>query len=173
MKHVVRFLTGFFWISLAGPGWALQMPLPDSVALKANPPVVAHPSRDVIDVLNHWYPRLKLTPNDSATLHEGKRFFLLIPQVGYTLQTRGLVAVLANAAFRRPEANMSSITSQISYTQNNQAIFTLNSMIWSHNNEYLWMNDWRLMHYPQATCGLGMYTTLDRPVKTVYSYFRF
>lgn len=174
MKHIVRFLTGFLWIGLTIQGWASQMPLSDTLALKATQPVTVQPvkSRDVIDVLSHWYPRLGLVPHDSAALHEGKRFLLVIPQVGYTLQTRGLVAVLTNLAFRRPRANMSSITGQISYTQNNQAILTVNSTIWSHDNRFFWMNDWRLMHYPQATYGLGMYTTTDRLVNMDYSYFR-
>lgn len=176
MKHVVRLLAGFLWVGLTSQVQAVQMPLTDTIALSANPIVASRPTRnrDIVDVVHQWYPRLRITPHDSSTLHEGKRFFIFIPEIGYTLQTRGLVAVLANAAFRRPHANMSSITGQVSYTQNNQIIFTVNSLIWSHDNRYMWMNDWRLMHYPQATYGLGMFTsTTDRVVNMDYSYFRF
>ena len=69
---------------------------------------------------------------------------------------------------------MSSMTTMLSYTQNNQAILTANSAIWSTDNRFLFTSDWRLMHYPQATYGLGMYTSTDtRVVNMDYAYFRF
>lgn len=139
------------------------------------PPTIKPVSRqqDVADLARRWFPRLHITPHDSSTLQEGNHFLLVIPQVGYTLQTRGVAAVLVNAAFRKAHANMSSMTGQISYTQNNQIILTANSMVWMPGNRFLWTNDWRLMHYPQATYGLGMYTSTDRVINMDYAYFRF
>ena len=176
MKSRLRLFAGFLLLSLATiTCHALQLPLADTMAVKNSEPVIrqAPPLHDVADLVNRWYPRLRVTPHDSSTLHEGKRFVLVIPQIGYTLQTRALVAVLVNTPFRRPRANMSSMSTQLSYTQNNQIILVANSMVWSHDNRFLWTNDWRLMHYPQATYGLGMYTTTDRVVNMDYAYFRF
>ena len=130
--------------------------------------------QDVADLAHRWFPRLPITPHDSTTLREGGRFVLIIPQLGYTLQTRLLAAVLVNVAFRNPRANMSSMTGMLSYTQNNQLILTMNSAVWSAENRFLTLSDWRLMHYPQATYGLGMYTSTDtRVVDMDYAYFRF
>lgn len=174
MKFCVRLCIGL-WLAFrsALPGYALQMPFPDTMAhAQATTKPVAK-QQDVVDVFRRWCPRLHLVPHDSATFQEGKHFWLIIPQVGYTLQTRGLIAVLVNAAFRQPRANMSSMTGQVSYTQNKQVILTANSLIWTAGNRFVWTNDWRLMHYPQATYGLGMYTSTDRVINMDYAYFRF
>ena len=174
MKVVTQTCLGLFFVLLSVlTSHAVQMQPPDTMAI--TPPAFKQVTKqqDIADVVKRWFPRLPINLHDSAALQEGKRFLLVLPQVGYTLQTRGLAAVLANAAFHNPQANMSSITGQLSYTQNNQIIFTANSLIWSSNNRYLWTNDWRLMHYPQATYGLGMYTSTDRVINMDYAYFRF
>ena len=176
MSFIVRLLTGTILLYLTTfTCRAIQMQPLDTMAVPVSPPVVRHATyqHDIADVIKRWWPRLPITLHDSATLQEGKRFLLIIPQVGYTLQTRGLAAILVNAAFRNPHANMSSMTGQLSYTQNNQVILTANSSIWMAGNRYLWTNDWRLMHYPQATYGLGMYTSTDRVINMDYAYFRF
>ena len=177
MKPVTHLLVGFVWLILsASLCHANQMPLADTIGVAANgqPEKSAPQQQDIADYAKRLFPRWHLAAHDSSTLHEGRRFVLVIPQVGYTLQTRALVAVLVNTPFRRPRANMSSMTGMISYTQNNQVILTATSSVWSHDNEFLFMNDWRLMHYPQATYGLGMYTSTDtRVVNMDYAYFRF
>jgi len=131
----------------------------------------AVPQKDLVDLLHNWFPRLKT--HDSTTLQDGGKFVWVIPQIGYTLQTRLLAQVLVNAAFRRPNANLSAMTGTMAYTQNGQAIFTATSSVWSHDNRFLFTNDWRLMRYPQATYGLGMYTSTERRVVDMdYSYLR-
>ncbi|AUD05842.1 BamA/TamA family outer membrane protein [Spirosoma pollinicola] len=174
MKLILGLFVSFLVVcsSALTPAVA-QMPLADTIA--TNTTAIRHvpPQHDVADLVKRWYPRLPITQHDSSTLHEGKRFVLVIPQIGYTLQTRGLVAVLVNTPFRMANANMSSMTGQVAYTQNNQIIFTSTSSIWTRDNRFLWTNDWRLMHYPQATYGLGMYTSTDRVINMDYAYFRF
>jgi hypothetical protein len=150
--------------------YAMQGLLSDTTGLDDVRPVTH--LQDIADVFKHWFPRLPITPHDSSSLQDGKHFVLIIPQIGYTLQTRGLVAVVVNAAFRKPRANMSSMTVNLSYTQNNQVILMANSAIWSADNRFLWTNDWRLMHYPQATYGLGMFTSTDRVINMDYAYNR-
>lgn len=152
------------------------MPLADTIVVENNASAqkAAPQQRDIADFAKQVFPHWRIATHDPETLQEGKRFVLVIPQVGYTLQTRGLVAVLVNTPFRRPRANMSSMNGMLSYTQNKQVIFTANSAVWSHDNLFHFTNDWRLMHYPQATYGLGMYTSTDtRVVNMDYAYLRF
>ncbi|WP_460995069.1 BamA/TamA family outer membrane protein [Spirosoma harenae] len=176
MKSLIRSFVGFLLLCVSVTTGRAQMPLSDTLSVKTEVPVarLTPPFQDVADLVGRWYPRLRIKPHDSVSLHEGKRFVMVIPQVGYTLQTRALAAILVNTPFRLAGANMSSISTQLSYTQNNQVILIANSSIWSRNNRYVWNNDWRLMHYPQATYGLGMYTSTDRRVVDMdYAYFRF
>ena len=131
----------------------------------------AVPQRDVVDLLRNWFPRMKA--HDSTTLQNGGKFLWILPQIGYTLQTRLLAQVLVNTAFRKVNANVSTLTGTAAYTQNGQAIFTVITSFWNRDNRFLITNDWRLMHYPQATYGLGMFTSVDRRVVNMdYSYFR-
>ena len=68
---------------------------------------------------------------------------------------------------------MSTLTGTATYTRNHQAIFTATSSVWSRDNRMYWTSDWRIMHYPQATYGLGMFTATDRRVIDMdYSYLR-
>ena len=175
MKPVCSLFVGLLLYGLSLTfAFSRQMPLPDTVALQNGSTPLQQPlQQDVADLVKRWLPRLPIKPHDTTTLQDGKRFVLVIPQIGYTLQTRGLVAVLVNAAFRNNRANMSSMTGGLYYTQNNQLILTAASSVWSRDNRFLWTNDWRLMHYPQATYGLGMYTSTDRVVNMDYAYFRF
>ncbi|WP_080056283.1 BamA/TamA family outer membrane protein [Spirosoma aerolatum] len=175
MKLLYCSFVGLLLLIVSDSTCLAQMPLSDTAALSFRLPVTqsVSPTRDVADLVSRWFPRLHITPHDSASLHEGKRFLIVIPQIGYTLQTQLLAAVLLNTPFRRSGANMSTISTQLTYTQNNQAFLTAISQIWSRNNRFLWTNDWRLMHYPQATYGLGMYTSTDRRVVDMdYAYLR-
>ncbi|WP_020595742.1 BamA/TamA family outer membrane protein [Spirosoma panaciterrae] len=175
MKLFYRSFVGLLLLIGSNAIALAQMPLSDTTSSPSNLPFnqSVTPAHDVADLFSRWFPRLHIVPHDSASLHEGKRFLIVIPQVGYTLQTQLLAAVLVNTPFRRPGANMSTISTQLTYTQNNQAFLTALSQIWSRNNRFLWTNDWRLMHYPQATYGLGMYTSTDRRVVDMdYAYLR-
>ena len=176
MKLPIGLRVSLLLLSVTALGQTTQPPLATAVNPKSDTVATPQPSRyqDIADLAHRWFPRLPITLHDSATLREGGRFVLVIPQIGYTLQTRGLAAVLVNAAFRNPRANMSSMTGMLSYTQNNQIILTANSAVWSSDNRILSLSDWRLMHYPQATYGLGMYTSTDtRVVDMDYAYLRF
>ncbi|WP_461099254.1 BamA/TamA family outer membrane protein [Spirosoma luteolum] len=143
---------------------------------QSRPPAPADTARthtvDIVDALNRAWPRLHLRPHDPDRLREGGHFLWIIPQVGYALPTGLLGQVLANLTFRRPSANLSAIVGSLIYTQHKQALFTLTSSIWLPDNRWVVMGDWRLMHYPQSTYGLGMYTSTDRVVSMDYAYLR-
>ena len=155
-------------------GTAAAAPAPaDSLRPAAAPrrgrPAVA----DVVDVVNAAVPRLRLVPHDSLTLAQGRKFVELLPAVGYSQQTGGLVEVAADVTFQAPRANLSSLLGALIYTAHGQSILTLTSSFWAADNRWSFVGDWRIMHYPQSTYGLGMHTSTTEQVVTMdYDYLR-
>ncbi|MGI4863127.1 MAG: BamA/TamA family outer membrane protein [Janthinobacterium lividum] len=165
-----------FWLaqSLCRGGWLLGLCLFGLVA-QAQPtapltlPAAPH---DVADVAHQFYPRL--AAHDSVGLRPGHHALLLVPVVGYTQQTSSLVGLALSLAFRRSQANVSTLVGSATYTLNHQLIFTATSAIWTRSNKWAFVGDWRVMHYPQSTYGLGMYTSTNEGVVSMdYEYFRF
>ena len=135
-------------------------------------PAAPAPATDLVDEVRHVFPRLPA--HDSLSLQQGHKSLLLVPVVGYTQQTGGLAEIAANMAFERPGANMSTLVAAAAYTQKQQLILTATSSVWAAANHWNFVGDWRLMHYPQSTYGLGMYTsTTERVVSMNYEYLRF
>lgn len=162
------------WLLLTESGrvqaQSLPMPAPERNDSTASDTVAA---ADIVDFVKKTWPRLPVHPHEASRLASGGHFVWIIPQVGYSLSTGLLGQVLGNVTFRRPRANLSSIISSLTYTQNQQALLTITSTIWTPGNQWVLTGDWRLMHYPQATYGLGMFTSTDRVVSMDYSYLRF
>jgi hypothetical protein len=127
---------------------------------------------DLSDVARTVFPRLFSPARDTAAVEPGRRYTVLLPAVSYSLATRGLAQVASSTAFRRPGANMSSVVASLAYTQNNQLIFSTISSVWTAANRYYLVADWRLMHYPLNTYGLGMHTTVANAIPMDYKYLR-
>jgi hypothetical protein len=131
------------------------------------------PTADVVDALNAAVPRLHLAPHDSLALARGGKFLALLPAVGYSQQTGALAEVAASVAFRRPGANMSTVLGALIYTARAQAIATVAASVWAADNRWNFTSDYRIMHYPQSTYGLGMHTSTTEQVVTMdYDYLR-
>jgi hypothetical protein len=127
---------------------------------------------DVYDVAHRAYA--PLAPHDSAGLRPGHHTLLLVPVVGYSQQTGGVAGLALSLAFQRAEANVSTLVGSASYTLHHQLIFSATSAVWASDNAWAFLGDWRIMHYPQSTYGLGMYTsTTEGVVSMDYEYFRF
>jgi hypothetical protein len=133
----------------------------------------AQNSIDIIDVyrhvIQHKPPRLA-DEEDSVQTHD--LHISILPVVGYTLQTGFAAALSANAVFHTTKdsnANVSAILSSITYTQYQQVILPLQTYIWTKNNKYNIVTDWRYMKYPQYSYGLGGYTTDSNKFKIDYS----
>lgn len=96
----------------------------------------------------------------------------VLPAAGYTLQT-GFAAVLSgNATFRTTRdssANLSAVLASVTYSQYQQVILPLQTYIWTRDNKYNIVTDWRFMKYPQYTYGLGGHTTDSNKYKVDYS----
>jgi hypothetical protein len=136
-----------------------------------------YPQKDMADVLKEWFghsPKKKINPSPETV--KSNIYLSVFPAIGYTLQTR-LAAILAgNVAFYTDSSNtnLSTITSSIAYTQNQQITLPVQSNIWTKNNKYNFQGDWRFYKYPQQTFGLGSNNSLQNDGDLIkYSYVRF
>ena len=93
-----------------------------------------------------------------------------VPAAGYTLQT-GFAGLLAgNATFNTsPDANTSTILTSFTYTVHNQIILPLQTSLWTKENKYNIVVDWRYLYFPSYTYGLGGYTSLSDGYLITYS----
>ncbi|MVN75809.1 hypothetical protein GO988_05665 [Hymenobacter sp. HMF4947] len=150
------------WLLLAArPGWA-QAPTP--------PP----PTQDVRDLVGALVPSLRPKPTaatDSARPRK-KHELVILPAVAYTLEARLLASVTASLAFQRAGANLSTLSTTLTYTQNQQIILALNGPLWTRNNHSLWLADYRLLHYPQRTYGLGSNSDAEDFIAMDYNLLR-
>jgi len=130
-------------------------------------------AKDLSDVFNSIFHkgRPKVITKDTITT---KPVFSYIPAVGYTLETEFVVSLTGNVAFRTDsQAHISTITSNIGYTQNKQFTFPVESEIWTKDNSYSLVGDYRFYKYPQSTFGLGTNADIKNEDPMDYIYVRF
>jgi hypothetical protein len=130
---------------------------------------------DVIDVLKVIYSKIPVKSHQTDTLsgQENERMFLVFPAPNYSAQTRLQISLASDFVFRLPNANISNLISNFSYTQNAQVILDFRSNFWTKNNALNLVGDYRIMRYPQSTYGLGMHTNTEKVIGMDYDYFRF
>ncbi len=130
---------------------------------------------DLIDLTQRIVNKNSVYRSDSAA--KGRVQLSVFPAVGYTLQTGFAGVIGANAAFytinhHKETDNISTIVSSIAYTQKSQFIFPVAADIWTRNNEYNILTDWRYLKYPSETFGLGGHTQQDSSYDLDYSYIK-
>jgi len=140
----------------------------------ASPDSVPHPTKDLGDLVRQLLPRRHPRPApDSARVARRKAHSLVVlPAVAYTLEARLLATLTASYAFQRPGANLSNLSTTLTYTQNQQIILALNGPLWTTNNHSLWLADYRLLHYPQQTYGLGSNASINDAIAMNYNLLR-
>ena len=98
------------------------------------------------------------------------------PAIEYSTQTGLAFNTTFNFAFytsTHPEQNISSVLVAPAYTQKQQIIIPAQLSIWSKDNKYNFIGDWRFMKYPEDTYGLGGYSQYNNGYKLNYNYVRF
>lgn len=135
-----------------------------------------HHQKDIIDVL------LLITRKDPNkrfdTTNKKKRriYFSGAPSPEFS-EVTGFGAVIgAQAAFYthdKNSTNISTLQTSIGLTENAQIVLPLLSSIWTKDNKYNIVGDWRFMKFPEDTYGLGGLTTLNDGYKVNYDYIRF
>lgn len=125
---------------------------------------------DVADMLEAFFNYKPATTVDTVT---SKPTFTIVPAIGYTLVTKFAVVLSGNMAFRAgPKSRISTIITSIAFTQNKQFTFPVLSNIWSKDNKYNFIGDFRLYKYPQSTFGLGSNSNIHHEDPMDYSYVR-
>ncbi|MFI5150734.1 MAG: hypothetical protein ACHQRM_13445 [Bacteroidia bacterium] len=122
---------------------------------------VSVPGKDILDVLHHTLKSDRFTSRDTICQKTGRLHISVVPAAAYTLVTRWAVVLAANGAFytdEKKDANLSLINTSLAYTQNKQIIFPIHTTIWTKENKYNLLGDWRFYQYPQYTYGLGANT---------------
>jgi len=126
---------------------------------------------DVTDVLEDVFKIKHKATVDSVT---SKPTVSIIPAIGYSLVSRLGVVLSGNVAFRTgPQSRISTIVASTAYTQNRQYTLPVQTSIWSKNNEYNFVGEYRFYKYPQSTFGLGSSSNIKNEDPMDYSYFQF
>jgi len=130
--------------------------------------------KDMVDVFRslgkHKIDTAAPVKSDSSKYH-----FSIVPAIGYTLSTGFAIIVASNVAFYTadPEnTNVSSIMVPVVYSQYNQLTIPLQANIWTRDNRYNIITDWRYYQYPQDTYGLGGHSSLENANQIDYSHLR-
>jgi hypothetical protein len=149
----------------------------DTSAARADTTIANYKNqRDAIDILYYILKKDASKRVDTAKILPGKIYFSGAPAIAYQLQT-GLAAVFTGSfAFYtgNPEnTKISSVFADFQYTQKSQLVLPLESNIWSKNNEYNFIGDYRFLKYPEDTYGIGGYTTVNDAYTVNYNYTRF
>ena len=172
------FFTGFFsLVSTAQTKQAIPVVVrsnDDSTKKNEKQPYYSNinDQKDLIDVFQVLLNKnaKKRTDEDSAVFR--KPHVSVLPAVGYTLQT-GFAAVLAaNVAFytsTNRNENVSSVFANVTYSQYQQILFPILTSIWTSDDEYNFVADWRYLKYPSITYGLGSNTSLSDGYTIDYS----
>lgn len=155
------FITIFFLVCIdayAQNGSPISPETPDSMEL-------AH-QRDIRDVVHHIFKPNQLRP-DSGEIKDTRKHYSFVPALGYTLQTGFAgIASVNMAYFNDVQTNtkLSSITTNVTYSQYRQVIIPLQVDIWTKGNRYNFITDIRFISYPSDIYGLGGRTDPNKGV---------
>ena len=130
----------------------------DSIPLSIEKVKEIPPQKDLLDVVGSIFHSKKLSDTIIQQKRDTHLHLSLLPAVGYSLQTGFAGLVSGNMAFYSdtlPYTKISSITSSITYSQNNQIILPLQVNLWSKGNRFNFISDFRYMKYPTNIYGLG------------------
>lgn len=141
----------------------------DSIAYKDSVSQV-----DVLDVLHFILHKKQKKTNFEEERVVGKLYNSILPAFGYSLITGLAVDLTGNIAFYTgilPQQKISSIQYSLVYTQYHQFLLPIQANIWSRDNRYNYIFDWRFLKFPSYTYGLGGTTTAgDGYIVDYYSF---
>ena len=99
---------------------------------------------------------------ETGELKSKKLRVSVVPAAGYTLQTDFAGIIAGNASFYTDtSANASTILMNFTYTVRSQIILPLQTNLWTKNDKYNIVIDWRYLYFPSFTYGLGGHTSLS------------
>jgi len=113
---------------------------------------------------------------DTDMNHSLGPFLSPFPYPGYALVTGYLVGFATNISFytyHSDSAKISSLLFDNAYTQLHQLFSILNSNIFTKQETFNFLGDWRFYQFPTTTYGLGSKTTFADATSVDYNYLRF
>lgn len=129
---------------------------------------------DITDYVKNIFRRKGPEKKKTADSLIVKPSFSGLPAVGYTLTTRFAGTLSGNMAFRLDSSTkLSTVTASAAYTQNKQFTVPVESNIWTKNNRFNLLGDYRFYKYPQNTYGLGSNSDIKNVQLVDYYFFRF
>src|SRR3978361_349009 len=142
----------------------------DTISKMHTDSAIVH-EKDIKDVYRKLFNiKQSKTESDSIT---SKPVVSAIPAIGYTLQSRLALILSGNIAFRLdPQSRISTITASTAYTQNRQFTLPIESNLWTKNNKYNFVGDYRFYKYPQSTFGLGSNSSIHNEDPMSYNFLR-
>jgi hypothetical protein len=127
--------------------------------------------KDIYNVIGQLFHKKAGPAKDSITR---KPLVSIAPAVGYTLVSRLAVVLSGNIEFRLDSTSrISTVIASTDYTQNMQFTLPIQTSIWTKNNKYNFVGDYRFFKYPQSTYGLGSNSNISHGDPMDYSYVRF
>jgi hypothetical protein len=132
------------------------------------------PQKDIFDVVSSIFNKHKKQGARKKDTIISKPVYSFIPAIGYTLETETAVTLAGNITFRADSAaRISTVSTNIGYTQNKQFTFPIESEIWTRDNKFNLVGDYRFYKYPQSTFGLGSNSNINNEDPMDYLYVRF
>jgi len=129
------------------------------------------PQTDLYEVLSRLLNENAKPAADTVTT---RPVISVVPAIGYTLVSRLAIVLSGNVAFRTgPDSRVSAIIASTSYTQNKQFSVPVQTSIWSRDNRYNFIGDYRFYKYPQSTYGLGSSSRIQNDDPMDYKFIRF
>ena len=186
MKITLLSATLFLWLFLslkvAAQADSHMIPLAsadtsgsDTVVKACVAPAKCYAQTDLIDVFADLMHKHRATNTDTGLAKHTKLHISGVPAAGYTLQTGFAGLLVANAAFLTHQdtiTRMSTMLISFTYTVRNQIIVPWQTSIWTNNNKYNIIIDWRYLKFPSYTYGLGGYNTINDGYLIDYSAIR-
>jgi hypothetical protein len=112
---------------------------------------------------------------DSAKLQPWVFYPAVFPAIGYTLVNGGTATIAGNISFYTDSittTNLSTIYVGPLASTDRQYTIPIISSIWSTNNMFNFLGDWRYYKYPSYTYGLGGFTKIKNADLIDYSYLQ-
>jgi hypothetical protein len=119
---------------------------------------------DLTEIVNHLLD--KGSHQDKSERKKNHIQIGVFPAIGYTLQTGFAAVISTNAVIYKKHRTAkdstslpSTINTSISYSQKNQIVLPMQTVLYFNNNKTIFVSDWRYLNYPSYTYGLGMNTS--------------
>jgi len=128
--------------------------------------------RDIKDVFHRLFNKKKIDENEQAK----KLNFSVVPSVGYSLSTGFGANLNSNVEFyngpNKGKTNVSVISASGFIDTKNQRSLTSIANIWTENNDYDLVVNFRWLKYPTNTFGFGSFTTPDKTDPIDFNYVK-